>query len=190
MMNFVFHCLWILLIASGAVNGWAADDGFGEATQIDGEHFIIDYKSGVDLKALAGQLTVSKSDQMLANVHIDDSSAEKKIASTVEVLFNRASDVLDMRVYSLKAHIKVFLTHQELADFYEKLYHHPLPCTGYSFYLADFDSIYLSAEHMQRSVLGHEMGHAIMTHYFVVQPSIKIQEVLAGYVEYQLRKSE
>lgn len=34
------------------------------------------------------------------------------------------------------------------------------------------------------------MGHALMSHYFVVQPSVKIQEVLAGYVEYQLRKSK
>jgi hypothetical protein len=38
-------------------------------------------------------------------------------------------------------------------------------------------------------VLGHEIAHAIMSHYFVVLPSEKIQEVLAGFVEYQLRKN-
>jgi len=37
--------------------------------------------------------------------------------------------------------------------------------------------------------LGHEIGHAVISNYFVVQPPIRIQEVLAGYVEYQLRKA-
>ena len=39
-------------------------------------------------------------------------------------------------------------------------------------------------------VLGHEIGHAVISHYFVVLPSVKVQEVLAVYVEYQLRKTE
>ncbi len=38
-------------------------------------------------------------------------------------------------------------------------------------------------------LLGHEMGHVIISHYFVVPPSYRIQEVLTGYVEFQLRKS-
>ena len=165
-------------------------DGFGDANTIAGEHFDIDYKKGVDLTALVEKLKISDTDQQLTSLKIDNSSTEKVLASKIEILFNRASDVLDMHVYSLKGHIKVFADFQQLEEFYHHLFQGDLPCTGFSFYLPQYDSIYISSANFRREVLGHEMGHAIMSRYFVVQPSIKIQEVLAGYVEYQLRKSK
>lgn len=181
---------FLAMIVMPAVYVQAADDGFGDANTIEGEHFTIDYKKGVDLNVLVEELKVSAIDQQLTDLKIDNSSTEKELSSMIEILFNRASDVLDMHVYSLKGHVKVFADFQQLARFYHHLYSGSLPCSGFSFYLPDFDSIYISAASFRREILGHEMGHAIMSHYFVVQPSIKIQEVLAGYVEYQLRKSK
>lgn len=181
---------FLAMIFMPAVCLHAADDGFGAAQKIEGEHFTIEYKDGVDINALAEKLKISDIDQQLTNLKIDNSSPEKILASKVEILFNRASDVLDMHVFSIKAHIKIFANHQQLQDFYHHLFTGNLPCTGFAFYLPDYDSIYMSAFNFRREILGHEMGHAIMTRYFVVQPSIKIQEVLACYVEYQLRKSK
>jgi hypothetical protein len=179
--------LWFLL----SVPVWAADnDGFGDAGKIEGQHFTIFYKPGVDVNHLIGQLNVTQSDEVLTGHTVDTSSAEKHLASKLDVLFNRTCDVLDMHVYSFKGNIKVFATQKELADFFDNLYHRELPCTGLSFYLFDFNSIYITAENFRREILGHEMGHGVMSNYFVVQPSVKIQEVLAGYVEYQLRKSK
>ena len=185
---------WLLFIAflviPSAFARAEAVDGFGDAKTIAGEHFDIDYKDGVDLAVLADKLKISDTDQQLTSLKIDTSSPEKELASKVEILFNRASDVLDMHVYSIHAHIKIFADFQQLQDFYHHMYQGNLPCTGFSFYLPQYDSIYICAFYFRREILGHEMGHAIMTRYFVVQPSIKIQEVLAGYVEYQLRKSK
>ncbi len=184
-------CIAAAVLCWGAVCAWAGgDDGFGDATKIDGHYFTIYYKPGVDINNLIGQLHVSKTDQMMANQPVDTSSVEKQLASMLDVLFNRAGDVLDMHVHSFKGNIKIFASQRELAAFYDNLYHRDLPCTGLSFYLSDFNSIYITAENFRREILGHEMGHAVMSHYFVVQPSVKIQEVLAGYVEYQLRKSK
>ena len=183
-----FFCLAMVVLP--AVYARAADDGFGDAKRIEGEHFTIDYKNGVDLSVLAEKLKISDTDQQLTNLKIDNSSPEKELASKIEILFNRASDVLDMHVLSLKGHIKIFADHKQLEEFYHHLFSGNLPCTGFAFYLPDYDSIYMSAFNFRREILGHEMGHAIMTRYFVVQPSIKIQEVLACYVEYQLRKSK
>ena len=36
--------------------------------------------------------------------------------------------------------------------------------------------------------IAHEIAHAIINHYFVVPPSVKMQEILSGYVEYSLNK--
>jgi hypothetical protein len=188
-MNRVFF-IFLALIVVPVAYAQADDDGFGAATTIQGEHFDIDYKNGVDLNVLVDRLKISDTDKQLSNLAIDASSTEKALASKIEILFNRASDVLDMHVYSLKGHIKVFADFQQLQDFYHRMFKGDLPCTGFSFYLPQYDSIYISAFNFRREILGHEMGHAIMSRYFVVQPSIKIQEVLAGYVEYQLRKSK
>lgn len=185
--------IWIFFLAIAvipAAHVWAADDGFGDANKIDGEHFTIDYKNGVDLNTLVGKLKISDKDQQLANLKVDNSSTQKRLSSMVEVLFNRASDTLDMHVYSLKEHIKIFANFQQLEKFYHHLFNRNLPCSGFSFYLPDYDSIYISAASFRREILGHEMSHAIISRYFIVQPSLKIQEVLAGYVEYQLRKSK
>ena len=170
---------------------WAGgDDGFGNASKMEGRYFTVYYKSGVDINDLISQLKVSQTDQSLTGRMIDFSSPPKQLPSMLDVLFDRACDVLDMHVFSYKGNIKVFRTQKELVTFYNNLYHQALPCTGFSFYLVDFNSIYISSENFRREILGHEMGHAVMSSYFVVQPSIRIQEVLAGYVEYQLRKSQ
>ena len=56
------------------------------------------------------------------------------------------------------------------------------------FYVSSIDTLYVDAEYVNIHILGHELSHAIQVHYFVVPPPAKIQEILAGYVEYQFRK--
>jgi len=185
-LRLIACCWWVLAPALVC----AADDDFGAASKIDTDHFTIYYKSGVDINALISQLHVSPTDVVLTNLTVNTSSPQAQLSSMVEVLFARASDVLDMHIYSLKANIKIFATQQDLTSFYNNLFHQNIPCTGYGFYLDDTKSIYMSADNFRREILGHEMGHAIMSRYFVVQPSVRIQEVLAGYIEYQLRKSK
>jgi len=167
-----------------------SEDGFGDASKIKGEHFTIYYKTGIDLKDLLAKFTVSHSDELLSGQAVDKSSNEATLSSMMEVLFARAGDILDLHVYSYQGSIKIFPTLKELSDYYNKHYHAALPGTGYSFYAEDDKIIYISAEYFNREILGNEIGRAIMSGYFVVSPSAKIQEVLAGYVEYQLKKSE
>jgi len=167
-----------------------SDDGFGSAHKIEGGHFSIYYKIGVDPRGLIQQMNVSHTDEILSGLSVDKSSDDHRLSSMAEVLFARASDILDLHVYSYKGSIKIFSTLKELTNYYYKLYHAPGPGSGYAFYVDDNKSIYISAEYFRRDVLGHEIGNAIMSGYFVVMPSLKIQEVLAGYIEYQLKKSE
>ena len=52
------------------------------------------------------------------------------------------------------------------------------------------NTIYTSEESFKREVVGHEMSHAIICHYFAVPAPVKVQEVLSMYVEYNLRSTE
>ena len=106
--------LFLAIVFMPAVCLYAANDGFGVAKTIEGEHFAIEYKDGVDINALAEKLKISDTDQQLTNLKIDTSTPDKELSSKVEILFNRASDVLDMHVFSLKAHIKIFADHKQL----------------------------------------------------------------------------
>ena len=151
-----------LIIAFGLVvpSVFAADDGFGGAeTTVEGQHFTLLLKPGVDAANLASQLNISATDEQLANQRIDNSSATKQLASMLDVLFNRASDVLDMHVYSFKGSIKVFANPQELHDFFFNMYHKELPCTGVSFYLADYNSIYSDPYLPSRSYMDNLRSH-------------------------------
>jgi len=166
------------------------DDGFGDAPRIEGGHFTIYYKSGVDLKGLLKQFSTSPGDEILSGQSVDKSSDDKRLSSMMEVLFARAGDILDLHVYSYKGSIKIFPTIKGLTAYYSKLYNAPVPGSGEAFYLEDSKSIYISAEYFSREILGAEIGQAIMDGYFVVPPSAKIQAILAGYIAYQLKKSE
>ena len=189
-MKLRLACLVLVFSLSSAYACAQNEDGFGASTKIEGEHFTICYKSGIDPSRLLEGLKISPTDTILSGRSVDTSSVDRKLSSMMEILFARASDILDLHVYSYKGSIKIFTSLKELTEYYNRLYHAHLPCTGYAFYLPDYKTIYISAEYFTREVLGHEIGHAIMSSYFVVQPSVKIQEVLAGYIEYQLRKSE
>ena len=166
------------------------NDGFNGTSKMEGEHLTIEYFNDVDPSFLNEIFRISPMDEQLTNLKIDKTSIQKEILSKLEIVFNRASDLMDMHIYSFKGSIKVFANHQQLQDFFNTLFKNSsLPCTGYAFYSEKYNSIYISADHFKREILGHELGHAIMSRYFVVQPSVKIQEVLAGYIEYQLKKS-
>lgn len=168
---------------------FSVEDGFVAAKKIPGKHFTIIYESGVDILALTEQLNIGLSDRLLAGKNTETKfSPEQELAEMLDTLFIRVCDILDMRLYnSFKCRIKICRNDEKLQQIYFNLFSNDLN-SNFPFYVYDFDTIYISAENFTSAVIGHEIAHAVISHYFVVLPSVKIQEILAGYVEYQLRK--
>ena len=176
-------------IALGKVYGY--DDGFGQAKKLKTKQFTVYYSPQVDISVLAKKLKISSSDRSLAGIDpkLSASSSQPELADALDVLFLSISNILDMNLYSFQGAIKICRDINQLADIYTNVFGSSLG-GRYSFYASDLDTIYISQEHFQREVLGHEIAHAIISHHFVVQPPVKASEVLSGYVEYQLRKNE
>jgi hypothetical protein len=161
---------------------FGADDGFGSGQKAESRHFTIYYAQGLNPGELAQTLDLGTEDRVLGQ-----GSHGSDLGSLIDALFERVCNILDMQLYSYHGVIKVCRDFDQLNSVYNNLFDKDLT-NRYSFYVHNLNTIYISAQHFKREVLGHEIGHAVISNYFVVLPSVKVQEVLATYVEYQLRK--
>jgi len=166
------------------------DDGFGQARKIQSSHFTVYYSPQIDATTLAQQLNIRPADEILTGkTSRRTNSSSEQLAEMLDTLFMRVCDIMDMQLYSYTGNIKICQDYNQLSQIYRNIFGHDFQHRK-SFYVNELNTVYISADSFQREILGHEIAHAIISHYFVVLPSIKIQEVLAGYVEYQLRKSQ
>ena len=180
----------VFFLLSAACAFAAPEDGFAGAQKIEGTHFTLHLSSPPAPSGLVRQLDIGAADKLLAGTPVEaEDSAEAELAQATDALFVRICDILDMPLFSYKGEIKVCRDEEQLARIYKNLFDKELEGPIGSFYVFDLNTIYVTQENFRRPTLGHEIGHAVISNYFVVQPPIKIQEVLAGYVEYQLRKT-
>ncbi len=176
--------------ASASASADAVEDGFGRAQKIEGKHFVIYYVPDIALSGLMQQLNVTPSDKLLAGKSSEKGfSLEGELADMLDTLFTRVCNVLDMQLYSFKGNIKICRDSGQLNYIYHQVFNNNSRNMTRSFYAFANNTIYTSPENFMLGIIGHEMAHAIISHYFVVLPSVKIQEVLSAYVEYQLRNS-
>ncbi|HNW39619.1 MAG TPA: hypothetical protein PL125_06985 [Candidatus Omnitrophota bacterium] len=162
----------------------AADDGFGPAKKIESEHFIISYAPQLDLYSLLEKLNIRPADLVLSE---GPSSKGNGLAVALDALYSIVMQAVDMNLYSLQGNLKICRDRDHLNDVYTSIFGRTLKTS--SFYINEYNTIYISADDFTKEILGHEIAHMIISHYFVVQPPAKVAEILAGYVEYQLRKS-
>src|SRR5208283_3873759 len=99
-LRFAWPILVFFLMAACAFA--QSDDGFGSAHKIEGEHFTIYCQPGVDPNKLLEKLQISPADELLSGQSVDKSSVDRQLSSMMEILFARASDILDLHVYSYK----------------------------------------------------------------------------------------
>lgn len=164
----------------------AADDGFVPAGKIESEYFTVSYASGVSLPELNRQIDFNISNKILAGNSSEMLfSAEAELVEGLDSLFKQICDILDMRIYSFHGNIKICRDYAQLNMIYRDFLNKSLGTR--SFYVYSLNTIYTSADNFKLGIIGHEMAHVIISHYFPVLPSTKVQEVLAMYVEYQLK---
>lgn len=178
----------ILSLLSAGISFSYEEDGFDIAKKIEGKHFDIYYEPQLEIASLIQQLNISPSDKILIGRSTNqDFFSDAGLSDMVDTLFIQVCDILDMPLYSFRGTIKICQDYEQLDKIYSNLFNKDLQKQR-SFYVSDLNTIYISRDSFKREILGHEMAHAIISHYFVVLPPVKIQEVLSMYVEYQLRK--
>jgi len=109
----------------------------------------------------------------------------EKLGMEPDKLYTKVMDMLNLHIYNLNVEIIMFNNQEELSQKAQLL-------TGEefrerSFYLHSAGTIYISYPDMTAGILAHEMTHALLCSYFVNRPSIEMQEILCGYVEYKIK---
>ena len=180
-------CVALIL---GASNALAVDDGLSFDKKIEGKYVIVYYPAGLDAARLVQQLNIHPSDKISVGESLNaKNSYEEELVQMLDTLFLQVSDILEMHMYSFKINIKIFKNDTELSDIYRRLFNSSLGGRA-SFYSYDLNSVYVSEDVFKPEIIGHEMAHAIICHYFPTPVPIKIQELLAMYTEYSLRRTE
>jgi len=186
----LLSCLF-LFITTGALFGVEIEDGFGPSKKIEGRYFTIYCSPQIDESGLSRQLNITAADKILAGKSVGkDIASEPELAKMIDILYGLVGDMVDMYIYNFKGSVKICRDQARLNNIYRNLFNKDLASYMVSFYVNDTSTIYISGENFRREILGHEIAHAIINHYFVVSTPAKVQEILAKYVEYQLRKMQ
>jgi hypothetical protein len=90
---------------------------------------------------------------------------------------------LDIKTSDFSVKIYIANTQEELDNMFAVKIGIPL-----AFYSFRNNTIYIVKNSVNKQVLAHELTHAILCHYFIIPPSIPIQEIVAWFVTYKLNK--
>ena len=154
---------------------------------IESQYFSIYGPKGFDISELLSKLNFKyflRADMLSGSA----SQGPKDIlVKTMDVLYLEVSDILGIHVYSFHGNIEFYPDQASVSEIFKNYSQEDF--TERSFYLHGKNTIYISFSDLTLGMLGHEIAHAIQSHYFAVPPPPKVQEILSGYVEYSLQKT-
>jgi len=172
---FVFCILSLVLCAR---------DLFAES--LKSKYFDIEIRQDVDKFDLIKKLKINYF------LHLDTATSktgfevDDQLKAVLDAIYLEVCDELDIHMPSFRIGLEIMpdrnLVNETVRPYYKGKIDVP------SFYRYDNNMIYISSADLTVGMLAHEISHAIISHYFVVPPPMKVQEVLAGYAEYSIRK--
>jgi hypothetical protein len=151
-----------------------------------GEYFTVYGDNGIEVYSVIDKL---KFEYLVYSANFGEKYGQELddiLAKTIDGLYMEVSDILDIHVYSFKGIIIIMPDKGSLAAKMKSLF--GIDFNERSIYYHEKSVIYISLADMTAGMLGHEMAHAVISNFFVVPVPVKVQEVLAGFVEYNLLK--
>lgn len=106
-------------------------------------------------------------------------TTEDEVAAKLDAIIEKAMVVLDMYPNDMSITVVLVPKAKDIHRIFKTKYGQK--CNDIAFYSLAEDTIYLSADHGTITVVAHEMGHAVVDHYFKVQPPSNIHELMAQF---------
>lgn len=154
----------------------------GRAYELDTRYGTVVYEKEELLKRFNDELRLGRLSYLMKNR--SSVTLQDEVRNKVEAVFDRVQSVLEMFPRNLRVTIVLLPSDGDVAKVYRGKYQRHADYIAY--YSPKEKTIYLSVRDSSLTVVAHEMGHAVIDHYFGVSPSVKIHEVLSEYVEAHL----
>ncbi len=108
-------------------------------------------------------------------------TVEDEVLAKLDVIIEKAEVVLDMFPDDLHLNFVLLPEQSDVSEMYMKKYGKEADHIAY--YSLQEDTIYISVDDTKLRVIAHEVGHAIVDHYFKVRPPYNIHELMAQFTE-------
>ncbi len=156
------------------------------AETIETKYFSVSICDSCNLSTFAEKINAKELFRLDA-LSKNSSDIRSVIKEGIDSLFLEVCDALNITLKSYRGSLVVYPDVVEVskaASGNSQIIEASLP----SLYIPSINTIYISFNDATAGMLAHEMAHAVISTYFVVAPPTKVQEILAGYVEYSIRK--
>ena len=190
--NFIILTLVVTLACFGLQNvclaqdyTWLKDQGW---RVIESKHFTVLLHPNVNIERVNKKIRIRFYSLDQTTFSAKGKTVEEQLADKVDRIFQKTQRVLDMFPRDIHLNLKIFRTQAQLDEEYEKIFGGSDGMLRISFYIHKYTTIFTTEQAVREGVLAHEMGHAIADHYFLVNPSEKIKELLAQYAEIHLEE--
>jgi len=153
---------------------------------VESEFCTIKLHPEVEIKDLSRKIKIDFYDLFLNKRERKNKTIEGEIAYKFDLLFKKTEKILDMYPRRIHLNILVYKDQSELNEVYKSVLGENNTNRRISWYVHRFTTIYTSEKVISSGVIAHEMGHAIIDHYFLILPPESVEELLAQYVEVHL----
>ncbi|MCW7755077.1 hypothetical protein OOT00_13895 [Desulfobotulus sp. H1] len=113
-----------------------------------------------------------------------DGSTMEEVKAKVDLITHRVQSVLDMYPDQMRYNIYLLANQKEVMDTYQTLYRSQRNFTA--FYSPQLNTVYISPDRLNITILAHEIGHVVVENFFDISPPERIHEVLAQFAERHL----
>lgn len=106
--------------------------------------------------------------------------SEQRLNEEIDRLFHRVGALLGLRTDSVRVQIKVYKDKYSMDAEAFSFWKGKMPT---AFYLPSLNTIYISLDTVNASIVAHEFTHALLYHSFTDHVPTRTQEILSKYIE-------
>jgi len=106
-------------------------------------------------------------------------TVEDEVMAKLDIIIEKAQVVLDMFPDNMHIHVMLLADVDAVGRIYEQNYGRSAKHIAY--YSLKQDTIYISVNDANLKIISHEVGHAVVDHYFKVRPPYNIHELMAQF---------
>jgi len=188
----IIFCMAIFcldLSASAQIIGSDAGRTNENWTVTDAGHFTVFYGPDVNIEKVNKRVKIDFYDIIFEKVYysvMKNGTAEQQMSEKLELILQKVEKILDMYPRKININVRIYKDQAQLNKTYSEVLGRANHKNDISFYVHKYTTIYTTQKVISTGLLAHEIGHAVIDHYFLILPPETVKEILAQHVELHL----